>query len=152
MKKLTLLLCASLLSLGAMARSIVFILNDAQETKVYYLLGGETDPVLKFKDGKMMVNTDQYELSDIKNFYVSEEDDPVGIEPTLAEKKVKFSANTLVVSAADVQDVKVFTPNGVEVNADVQKSGDLISVNLNRLSKGVYVVNFGKSSMTVMKK
>jgi hypothetical protein len=152
MKKLTLLLCVSLLSLGAMARSIVFTLNDGKDTKVYYLLGGDTDPVLRFKDGKMTVNADQYELSDIKNFYVSEQDDPVGIESMLAKQNVKFSANTLVVNAADAQSVKVYTLGGVEVKADVQKNGDVISVNLNGLEKGTYVVNFCKSSMKVMKK
>ena len=56
----------------ASAKSVVFTLSN--NTKVYYLLGGEKNPVMKFVDGKLVVNTDTYEFSKIKNFVISEED------------------------------------------------------------------------------
>ena len=66
MKKLTLLFVfACLAYAGAMAKSVVFTLVDG--TKVYYLLGGETNPKLRFVEGKMTVDADVYEFSDIKS-------------------------------------------------------------------------------------
>ncbi len=151
MKKLTLLFCFMLLTtMGAMAKSVVFTLADG--TKVYYLLGGDTNPVLRFVDGKVTVDADEYTISDIKNFYVSNEDDPNGIEDVLANQQVRYSANTLVMDAASAKAVKVYTVGGVEVKAEVQKSDDVITVDLNGLAKGAYVVRVGNSSMKVLKK
>ena len=67
MKKLTILCLLCLASMGAMAKSLVLTLSDG--TLVYYLLGGETDPRMRFVEGKIEVNTDVYEISGIKNFY-----------------------------------------------------------------------------------
>ena len=75
-------------SIGASAKSVVFTLNDG--TKIYYLLSAEVSPMLRFKDGKMVVNEDTYEFTDIKNFYISEEDDPNAIEKVLAKHNVTF--------------------------------------------------------------
>lgn len=151
MKKLTLLFfLMCMVSVGAMAKSIVFTLSDG--TKVYYLLGGETNPILRFVDGKVTVEADEYELSNIKNFYVSNEDDPNGIESVLAAQSASYSGNTLVVNAANVSNVKVFTVGGMEVKADIQQSGDMTTVNLNGLEKGTYVIQVGKSSLKVLKK
>ena len=150
MKKLTFLLLLCMASMGVMAKSIVFTLSDG--TKVYYLLGGETNPMLRFVEGKITVNADQYEISDIKNFFVSNEDDPNGIEDVLAGMDVNFSANTLVINATDVLVVKVYALSGTEVPAEVTKNGSLVSVNLNGLEKGAYIIRVGKSSLKVMKK
>lgn len=150
MKKLTFLLLLCMASLGVMAKSVVFTLSDG--TKVYYLLGGETNPVLHFEDGKIKVDADMYEISDIKNFVVSNEDDPNGIEDVLSGMDVSFSANTLVINSADVPVVKVFAVSGAEVPAEVVKNGNLVSVDLNGLSKGVYIIHVGKASLKVMKK
>ncbi|MBR1668558.1 MAG: hypothetical protein IJ693_09805 [Bacteroidaceae bacterium] len=150
MKKLTFLFLMCLASMGAMAKSVVFTLNDG--TKVYYLLGGDTNPVLRFVDGKMVVDADAYELSQIKNFFISNEDDPNGIEEVLSKQNVQFRANTLVINSPKVKSVKVYTLGGVAVEADVTKLGDVISVNLNGLEKGAYIINVGKSSLKVMKK
>ncbi|MBQ6965725.1 MAG: hypothetical protein IJP82_08585 [Bacteroidaceae bacterium] len=151
MKKLTFLLAFMLMaSMEVMAKSVVFTLSDG--TKVYYLLGGETSPMLRFVDGKLTVDADEYELSNIKNFYISEEDDPNGIEEVLTQQNIRFSANTVVINSPTVKTVKVYTVGGAEVDADVQKSGDVISVNLNGLAKGFYVISTGKASLKVMKK
>lgn len=151
MKKLTILFVLLLVaSVGAMAKSVVFTLSN--NTKVYYLLGGETNPMLRFVDGKVTVNADVYEFSDIKNFYISSEDDPNAIESTLSASSMTYSANTLVVKAGEVKAVKVYSVGGQEVNADVQKSDDVITVNLNGLGKGAYIVKVGDASFKVLKK
>lgn len=151
MKKITILFTLMLIvSAGAMAKSVVFTL--ANNTKVYYLLGSETNPTMRFVDGKMTVNADTYNFSDIKNFYISSEDDPNAIESTLAASSMTYSANTLVVKASEVKSVKVYSVGGKEVNADIQKAGDVITVNLNGLEKGAYVISTGDASFKVLKK
>lgn len=137
-------------SIGASAKSVVFTLNDG--TKVYYLLSAEVSPMLRFKDGKMVVNEDTYEFTDIKNFYISEEDDPNAIEKVLAKHNVTFKANTIVINSDSVKILKVYTLDGVEVKAPVEKTDDVISVNLNGLERGTYLISTGDSSLKVLKK
>jgi len=150
MKKLAFLFLLLMTSVGASARSIVFTLSD--DTKVYYLLSSEVNPVLRFKEGKMVVNDDVYEFSDIKNFYISEEDDPNAIEPVLSKLNMTFKENTVIIRSETVKAVKVYTLNGEEVKAPVEKTDDVISVNLNGLEKGTYLISTGDSSLKVLKK
>lgn len=150
MKKLAFFFLLLMTSVGASARSIVFTLSD--DTKVYYLLSSEVNPVLRFKEGKMVVNEDVYEFSDIKNFYISEEDDPNAIEPVLSKLNMTFKENTVIIRSETVKTVRVYTLNGVEVKAPVEKTDDVISVNLNGLEKGTYLISTGDSSLKVLKK
>lgn len=150
MKKLTFLLLLLMASIGASAKSVVFTLNDG--TKVYYLLSKEVNPIMRFKDGKLVVNEDAYEFSDIKNFYISDEDDPNAIEAVLSKQNVRFSANTVIIRSDAVKTVKVYTLDGVEVKAPVQKTGDVIAVDLNGLERGTYLISTSTSSLKVLKK
>ncbi len=150
MKKLTFLLLLLMASVGASAKSVVFTLNDG--TKVYYLLSKEVNPIMRFKEGMMVVNEDAYEFSDIKNFYISDEDDPNAIETVLSKQNVTFSSNTVIIRSDAVKTLKVYTLDGVEVKAPVQKTDDVISVNLNGLDKGIYLISTGTSSLKVLKK
>lgn len=139
-----------LFSAGTSAKSVVFTLNSGE--KVYYLLSRDVNPMLCFKDGKITVNDDAYEFSDIKNFYVSGEDDPNAIEQVLSNQKMTFRSNTLVLYSNAVKTLKVYTLDGVEVKVQVQKKDDVISVDLNGLEKGAYLISTGNSSMKVWKK
>lgn len=150
MKKLTFLLLLLMASVGASAKSVVFTLNDG--TKVYYLLSKEVNPIMRFKEGMMVVNEDAYEFSDIKNFYISDEDDPNAIETVLSKQNVTFSSNTVIIRSDAVKTLKVYTLDGVEVKASVQKTDDVISVDLNGLDKGTYLISTGTSSLKVLKK
>ena len=150
MKKLTFLLLLLMASVGASAKSVVFTLNDG--TKVYYLLSKEVNPIMRFKEGMMVVNEDAYEFSDIKNFYISDEDDPNAIETVLSKQNVTFSSNTVIIRSDAVKTLKVYTLNGVEVKASVHKTDDVISVDLNGLDKGTYLISTGTSSLKVLKK
>ena len=79
-------------SIGATAKSLVFTLNDG--TKVYYQLSSEVNPIMRFKEGKLLVNDDVYEFDGIKNFYLSDEDAPNAIENVQSKPNVAFKANT----------------------------------------------------------
>ena len=150
MKKLTFFLLMLVASIGATAKSLVFTLNDG--TKVYYQLSSEVNPIMRFKEGKLLVNDDVYEFDGIKNFYLSDEDAPNAIENVQSKPNVTFKANTVLSPADAVKVLKVFTVDGVEVKTVIQNEGDVFSVDLNGLAKGVYVISTGKSSLKVIKK
>ena len=150
MKKLTFSLLMLVASVGATAKSLVFTLNDG--TKVYYQLSSEVNPIMRFKEGKLLVNDDVYEFDGIKNFYLSDEDAPNAIENVQSKPNVTFKANTVLIPADAVKVLKVFTVDGVEVKTVIQNEGDVFSVDLNGLAKGVYVISTGKSSLKVIKK
>ena len=150
MKKLTFFLLMLVASIGATAKTLVFTLNDG--TKVYYQLSSEVNPIMRFKEGKLLVNDDVYEFDGIKNFYLSDEDAPNAIENVQSKPNVTFKANTVLIPADAVKVLKVFTVDGVEVKTVIQNEGDVFSVDLNGLAKGVYVISTGKSSLKVTKK
>lgn len=150
MKKLTFFLLMLVASIGATAKSLVFTLNDG--TKVHYQLSSEVNPIMRFKEGKLLVNDDVYEFDGIKNFYLSDEDAPNAIENVQSKPNVTFKANTVLIPADAVKVLKVFTVEGVEVKTVIQNEGDVFSVDLNGLAKGVYVISTGKSSLKVIKK
>lgn len=136
-------------SIGTMAKSVVFTLKDG--TLVYYLLGGEKNPVMRFTDGGFTVNADEYELSDVKNFYISATDDPDGIEQVMAAERISFSANRFV-AKSDAGSVSVHTLGGAKVKAGVERAGGYVTVDMSLLQRGAYVISIGESSFKVVKK
>ena len=119
MKKWICLLLVLMTSLGVSAKSVVFTMNDG--TEVYYLLSTGVNPILRFKEGRMVVNEDAYEFSDIKNFYISETNDPNAIDFLLSGKDVPMAANTVIIPADAVEDVKVYMVDGKEVKTNTAK-------------------------------
>ncbi len=141
------LACASFMY--ASAKSVVFTLNDG--TLVYYLLGGTTNPMLRFVEGGVTVDADSYTFSQIKNFYISTTDDPNAIENVI-DNSSSFNGKALLLDASKVKSVKVYDVTGAVVEANVSNVDGLLSVDLDNLPKGVYIVNTGSSSIKLMKK
>lgn len=149
MRKLLTLICLFASIMMANAKSVVFTLKNG--TQVYYLLGGETNPIMKFVDGKIVVNADSYEFSDIKSFEISAKDDPVAIEAVKQKPQTSFNGNSFVVKSVDVKTVKVYAVNGTEVNAEVsQQDGDVI-VTLPSEAHGVFIIRVGNDSFKIKK-
>ncbi|MBR5061898.1 MAG: T9SS type A sorting domain-containing protein [Prevotella sp.] len=133
-------------SIAVGAKTLVFTLADG--TKVYYTLDVPTDglryaPVVKFSQGNVIVNGDQYEWSGIKEFYLSDENDPVGISPHA------FCVET------DAQ-VVVYSADGKKM-MEAESLYAFKRIDMSGLPKGVYVVivdgkNGGKESFKVTKK
>lgn len=149
MKRLVTLMIVLASVCMASAKSVVFTLSDG--TLVYYLLGGDTNPIMRFVDDKVVVNADTYEFSGIKNFYISNEDDPNAIENVLAKSSIKYDGNTVVVSAAKGKTVKVFAVNGTEVKAPISTAEGYAAVDMSGLQKGTYIISVGSSSIKVQK-
>lgn len=146
MKKILTLIVMLAAVVIASAKSVVFTLSDG--TLVYYLLGGETNPVMKFVDGKVVVNADTYEFSEVKNFYISATDDPTSVEEVKALPS-KFDGKTLVVPAENA-NVAVFDASGKKVKASISVANGSTLVDLSSLPKGVYIIKVGGSSIKVM--
>ena len=70
----------------------------------------------------------------------------------LTEKEISFRSNVLIVKAGNAGAVRVYTAAGVRVNANVVASDGIVTVDLNGLKEGAYVVSVGKSSFKVLKK
>lgn len=149
-KRIVIAITCLLFSIGiSFGKSLVLTL--ANNTLVYYMLGGTKNPMMRFVDGKVCVDSDEYTFSNIKNFYISETDDPSGIEHLLKEQQITFKAGTIIVHTDSPESIDVYTVNGMKVSVQVEQAGDVVSVSLNQQPKGVYVVRVGDSSFKVFK-
>ncbi len=148
MIKKVILICtlALLTQMSANARSLVLVLSDS--TKIYFLL--DDKPVLRMVDGKVLIDTQAFSFEDVDHFYISQTDDPSSIEAVLAERKVKFEGNTLVVDGDKA--VEVYAVNGTKMKVKMSKSAGVTMVNTEDLVKGVYIVKIGKTSFKFSKK
>lgn len=150
-KRIVIAIACLLFSIGAsFGKSLVLTL--ANNTLVYYVLGGAKNPMMRFADGKVCVESDEYTFSNIKNFYISETDDPSGIEHLLKEQQITYKAGTLIVHTDNPETISVYTVNGMKISVPVEQAGNVVAVSLNQLPKGVYVVRVGESSFKVFKK
>lgn len=150
MKKtfLTLLLGFSLLPAGA--KSVVFTLKDG--TLVYYLLGGEVAPVMRFGDeGTLTINADSYEVSGIKNFYISQTDDPSAVA-TPQTARPTLAGGLFSVHAAAGTAVAVFNLVGTRQDIPVTQQGNTVTLDLHALPRGIYIIKVGKESFKINKK
>ena len=149
-KRIVIAIACLLFSIGiSFGKSLVLTL--ANNTLVYYVLGGAKNPMMRFADGKVCVNSDEYAFSNIKNFYISETDDPSGIEHLLKEQQITYKAGTLIVHTDNPESISVYTVNGMKVSVPVEQAGNVVAVSMNQLPKGVYVVRVGESSFKVFK-
>ena len=148
MFKKSILICtlALLASVSASARSLVLVLNDS--TKIYFLLNDK--PVLRMEKGKVLIDTQTFSFEDVDRFYISQTDDPSGIEAVMAEKQLKFEGNSLVVEGDKV--VEIYAVNGVKMKAKVSKAAGMTTVDTGNLAKGTSVVKVGKVSFKFVKK
>ena len=137
-----------LLPLTAAAKSIVFTLSSG--TLVYYLIG-DTQPVMKFVDGKCVVSSDTYEFSQIKNFYVSDTDDPSAISQLNTPASFSLNNNTMVCKA-DAKDVQVYTVAGAKCNAAISANDGYATLDLSSFPQGAYIIKIGQSSIKVVKR
>ena len=132
------------------AKSLVLTLKN--DTRVYYLLGGETNPKMRFINGDIIVNADRYEFSNIKNFYISETDDPSGIEQTTQGAAAKFYNNSVIFEADKPLSVRVYSSDGREVRVrPIQMEGQTI-VNLHTLPQGAYIITTGDATLKIVKR
>lgn len=150
MKKLVILAVALISAIAVQAKSVVFTLSDG--TKVYYLIGGEANPVMKFVEGGITVNADAYTFSQIKNFYISDTDDPTSVQSPSTARPSRRGNVLLIPVMGSKPSVKVYAVSGSEVEADITVTDGHASVSLDRLPSGTYIVRNGQSSIKVMKR
>lgn len=149
-KRIVIAIACLLFSIGiSFGKSLVLTL--ANNTLVYYMLGGAKNPMMRFADGKVCIESDEYTFSNIKNFYISETDDPSGIEHLLKEQQITYKAGTLIVHTDSPESISVYTVNGMKISVPVEQVGNVVAVSMTQLPNGVYVVRVGESSFKVFK-
>lgn len=140
-----------LLAVGTLsAKSLVLTLGNG--THVYYLLGEEVNPMMRFVDGKVTVDTDVYEFSNIKNFYISETDDPNGIEHAIGSMTAKYGNGFVIFDTDTPITIKVYASNGSEYPVLPQHIGGKTIVDLHALPQGTYIITAGDTTLKVLKK
>ena len=148
MKKTFFLMLGCALAFAVQAKSLVVVLADG--TQVYYLLGGEKDPVMVYDKEHIIVNADQYTFSGVDRFYVSKTDDPSSVDGVKIEG-MKFDGNTLYVSAENKR-IAVYMTNGVRVAVGQTVKNGLTAVPMASLPSGTYIVRVGETSFKFCKK
>ena len=110
------------------AKRLVFTLSD--DSKAYYQLDGEHHPVMRMTDDGLTVETDRYTFMQIREWHISDEDAPAGIE-----------------SAAIGQDEKNETVRIYSADGKLLQTTDLKD-----LPAGTYVIRNGQSTLKILKK
>lgn len=148
-KIITLVACLFFATASLSAKSLVLTLKNG--TLVYYLLGGESNPMMRFADGGIIVNTDKYEFANIRNFYISTTDDPNGIKQVV-EGDIQYAHNMVVIDTDKPLSVAVYACNGHKIDTPIQQANGKTLVDLNSLPQGAYIVTIGESSLKILKK
>ncbi len=135
----------------ASGKSLVLTLSDGSE--VYYLLGGDTNPMMKFIDGNVYINADEYSFSGIDKFRISQTDDPNGIEAISAKENGVCIENDAIYikSAKKSGEISVYAANGSKINIPVEKSGDIVTISTVSVPQGIYIIKVGDSSIKFIK-
>ncbi len=129
MKRYACLIGFLLMSWALSAKTLVITLSD--DTRVYYELEEPTNgttfsPVMVFDHGNIVVKGDTYEFSGIKEFRVSDESAPAGIE----SQTMRFSTQGAV-SIYTMDGKKMMVSDTIDSVQQLQTS---------RLPKGIYIV------------
>lgn len=148
-KFVILIACLSFAMSNVLAKSLVLTLPNGK--LAYYLLGEENNPILRFIDGDIVVNTDKYEFSNVKNFYISSTDDPTGIKSVTGDM-IRYDNNTVFFDAENTLSINIYTLDGREIEAHTQQANGKVVVDLNTFPQGTYVLTIGDTSLKIHKK
>jgi len=146
MKRLWMILWAVLAVNAMCARSLVVQLSDS--TKVYFLL--DSVPVMDFTGGHVAIADKAYTYEEFDRFYISETDDPNGVESLLARAGVRMEAGMMVVSGKG--EIGVYAADGRKQPVKVSRRGDTATVSLDKLPRGTYLVRVGSRTVKFNKK
>jgi len=135
--------------LSASAKSLVLEMADG--TKIYYLLGGEVNPKMTINDGEVYVNMDKYMFANIAKFYISDTDDPaLAIDDVQSDASLTFKDGKIFMQTAG--PVRIYTADGRLVDTKVTTMGTLQTVDANSLETGTYILRVNGKSVKFMKK
>ena len=120
------------------AKSLLITLKDG--TQVYYLLGGERNPVMQFPNEKTVsINDDRYTITEVSRFEISKTDDPTGIEK-----------HSLYVEGD--RQIEIYTLDGKKVYSKTSSADGFSVLSTANLPTGTYVVKIGNQTLKISKK
>lgn len=148
MKHILSFLSALFILATAQARCVVFTLSSGAHA--YYQLGGTHNPVLRWGNEGVTIDCDAYQLADIRNFYVSDEDAPEGIEAPSLHAGGKWHEGCLLVEA-EAGEITVTDLSGRTATCDVHDCGQQRSIDLSRLQPGTYIIKIGNDAIKIIR-
>lgn len=169
MKKLTSIIAAAFmfLPLSAFAQDTQETLVDVQYLVVTDTAGTEykfelaKEPVITFPQANMVVTTDNdtlsTPLSDVANYKFRTEKVSSGIK-TLPSANAQNSEASFTFANATINGLKagarvaVYTANGVMVSTATADQNGSVSLELNQLPKGVYILHTPNKSFKIVNK
>ena len=140
------------------ARSLIIQLNDG--TKMYYLISLTENPCLKFDDGTINIQSDQFTVSDVDKFYISETDNPNQIQHPESETGIRSTGQAdkclyilLDKATSDEQlSIKLFSIDGKALKSKYSIEENKVVLETSGLSKGIYILHIGNHSLKFQKK
>ncbi len=147
MKKIIIIALIALLNASfACAKSLVLTLSDG--SSVYYQLGGDTEPVLRFSASGVVIEADSYQFSEFSNFVISDNDKPTGVDE-VEVKAPSFQDGKIVIPSV-YKNIQLYDCNGSQCQADVTTTDEYSSLDMSSLSAGIYIVKVGNNSFKIL--
>lgn len=154
-----LILILLLLHIGFVsARSLVIQLRDG--TKMYYLISLSENPCLVFDQGNMSIQSDQFTVSDVEKFYISETDDPNRL--TTPKQEEVFRSTGLATESLHIilenlnpdeqPRISLFSIDGKSLESSYSFKGKELILETSGLDKGIYILRIGDRSLKFQKK
>ncbi len=141
---ITCLACAWL-TLSTNAKSLVLVLADG--TEAYYNIDTQS-AIMHLVDGNVVIETDSYQFSDIKRFFISNDDAPSAIGNIDASKPISQDG---ILYIPNQDSAILYTIDGKQV-AISQNGTDTQSFNMGYLPTGTYLVKTKKATLKFTKK
>ena len=141
---ITCLACAWL-TLSTNAKSLVLVLADG--TEAYYNIDTQS-AIMHLIDGNVVIETDSYQFSNIKRFFISNDDAPSAIGNIDASKPISQDG---ILYIPNQDSAILYTIDGKQV-AFSQNGTDTQSFNMGYLPTGTYLVKTKKATLKFTKK
>ncbi len=140
------------------ARSLVIELKDG--TKMYYIVSLDENPCLVFDQGNMSIQSDQFTVSDVRKFYISETDNPNQLSNPLQEEAFRstgLATESLHIILENLNpeeqpEVSLFSIDGKLLESSYSFRGRELILETSALARGIYILKIGSKSLKFQKK
>lgn len=144
-------------SVSASEPEETLVLELADGTKEYFFLSDK--PVIIFDGETLKFKTDDFstDLENIVSFRFKDVDRELvtSINTLKAEKQVTITYTndkSFMIHGISISDVRVFTSDGRIAKAEISKLEGGVSINLESLKSGIYIIKTNKQSFKINKK
>lgn len=154
---LPLVLLMAPISVSASEPEETLVLELKDGTKEYFFLNDK--PVIYFNGETLKFKTDDFstDLENISSFSFKSLDREVvtSVDAFKTEKQVTITytdGKSVLIQGISIKDVRVYTTDGRLAKAEITNLDGAVSVNLQTLKSGIYIIKTNKQSFKINKK